>query len=74
MRDKLSHRIEQLKAEFQAGQAKLQELEIQQARLRETLLRISGAIQALEEMLQPEEGQAADGPAPPAEPSGLGQG
>jgi predicted nuclease with TOPRIM domain len=53
MRAKLTSRIEQLKKEFQTGQAKLQDLEIQETRLCETLLRISGAIQVLEEMLQP---------------------
>jgi predicted nuclease with TOPRIM domain len=52
MRDKLISRLEQLKREFQSGRTKLQDLEIQQTRLRETLLRISGAIQVLEEILE----------------------
>ena len=53
MSDKLMRRLEELKIEFQAGQTKLQDLDIQQSRLRETLLRISGAIQVLEEMVEP---------------------
>jgi predicted nuclease with TOPRIM domain len=52
MQEQIQSRIEVLKSEFETGQAKLRELEMQQSRLRETLLRISGAIQVLEEMLQ----------------------
>ncbi len=51
MQQQIQSRIEVLKNEFETGQAKLRELEMQQARVRETLLRISGAIQVLEEML-----------------------
>jgi len=40
-----------LQKEFQTGQARLREVETQQAILRDTLLRISGAIQVLEELL-----------------------
>ena len=53
MQQQIETRLEVLKAEFEAGQAKLRELERQQAHLRETLLRISGAIQVLQEILQP---------------------
>lgn len=59
MREQLQARVEELKQEFEAGQARLRELETQAARLRETMLRISGAIQVLEEELsrtQAEEG------------------
>jgi predicted nuclease with TOPRIM domain len=59
MNEQLRNRLEELKKEFELGQNKLRELETQEARLRETLLRISGAIQVLEEML------AADGDAAP---------
>ena len=51
MEDKLQSRLESLKREFETGQARLRELEMQQVNLRETLLRISGAIQVLEELL-----------------------
>lgn len=58
MREQLQLRLEVLKNEFETGQTKLRELERQQAILRETLLRISGAIQVVEELLaesEPEE-------------------
>lgn len=51
MQEQLQERLELLKKEFASGQARLQELEMQQGHLRETLLRISGAIQVLEELL-----------------------
>jgi predicted nuclease with TOPRIM domain len=57
MQEQLQERLEALKKEFATGQARLQELDIQQGHLRETLLRISGAIQVLEELL--EQGQPA---------------
>ena len=70
MRDELEARLEQLKQEFQLGQGKLQELELQQAQLTETMLRISGAIQALEEVLAAdaarEDGTAVREPEPAA--------
>jgi predicted nuclease with TOPRIM domain len=56
VREQLQSRLDELKKEFEAGQARLQELELQQARLRETMLRISGAIQVLEEMLAADQG------------------
>ncbi len=51
MREQLEQRLNQLKAEFEAGQKMLAELEVKQASIRETMLRISGAIQVLEEEL-----------------------
>ncbi len=50
MQKQLQKRLEELKTEFEKGQQKLQELEAETANLRNTLLRISGAIQVLEEM------------------------
>lgn len=50
MREQVSKRLGELKDEFESGQAKLREVERQEAYLRETLLRISGAIQVLEEL------------------------
>jgi len=51
MRNQLERRLDDLKSEFQSGQKLLAELEAKQANLHETLLRISGAIQVLEEEL-----------------------
>lgn len=59
MQEQLQARLDELKREFEAGQTRLGELEMQESRLRETLLRISGAIQVLEEMLAPAQ---ANGP------------
>ena len=58
MQEQLRRRLEELKKEFETGQARLRELEAEQAYTRETLLRISGAIQVLEEAL------AQEGPKP----------
>jgi len=52
MKEQLEQRLASLKAEFEAGQKMLSELESKQATVRETLLRISGAIQVLEELMQ----------------------
>lgn len=54
MKNTLQQRIDELKSEFEKGQAKLQELQQQQAQLHETLLRIGGAIQVLTELLEKE--------------------
>ena len=51
MREQLTKRLEELKAEYEAGQKLLADLEAKQANLRQTLIRISGAIQVLEEEL-----------------------
>jgi predicted nuclease with TOPRIM domain len=47
----LKRRIQSLQVEYEAGQKLLAEYEAKQRNLRETLLRISGAIQVLEEVL-----------------------
>jgi hypothetical protein len=62
MREQVQARLQALKAEWATGQTKLRELELQQLRLREVLLRVRGAIQVLEEVLG--QGQPG-GPAPP---------
>lgn len=51
MREQLEKRLAELKSEFELGQARLNELEAQAANIRNTLVRISGAIQVLEELL-----------------------
>lgn len=60
MQDKLQHRLDTLKTEYEAGQKMLADLETQQANLRDTLLRISGAIQVLEELSQTETPETAE--------------
>lgn len=57
MKHQLEQRLKELKAEFESGQKALADLEIKQANLRNTLLRISGAIQVLEEELAKESKQ-----------------
>ncbi len=51
MKEKLEQRLKDLKAEFEYGKGMLADLEAKQANLRDTLLRLSGAIQVLEELL-----------------------
>ena len=64
MQDQITARLDELKQEYSRGQTRIQELEIQMAALRETMLRISGAIQVLEELQQnQEEGESAGGDA-----------
>jgi hypothetical protein len=47
----MAQRLGELRAEYRAGQKMLAELEAEQANLQQTLLRVSGAIQVLEELL-----------------------
>lgn len=51
MQQQLLHRLQTLKQEYASGQKVLANLEAQKLKLRETLLRIGGAIQVLEEEL-----------------------
>jgi uncharacterized coiled-coil protein SlyX len=65
MRKQLEARLQSLKSESTVGQQRLAELETQAANLRNTLLRISGAIQVLEEELgQPEQTAVGSGEEP----------
>ncbi len=61
MRDQLNERLESLKADFERGKARLAQLEEEETQLRETMLRVSGAIQVLTEELtrQDEAGEGA---------------
>ena len=54
MKDQLELRLQQLRTEFEAGQKMLAEIEQRKINLEQTLLRISGAIQVLEELLENE--------------------
>ena len=52
MNEPIEARLKELRGEFAAGEARLREVDAEQARLRETLLRIDGAVLALTELLQ----------------------
>lgn len=66
MIDQLQARLAELTKEYQLGEAQLRELTQQETALRETLLRISGAIQVLEEVLS----KAHESAQPPADAVG----
>jgi hypothetical protein len=51
MRERLEQRLAELRVDFERGQQTLDQLETQATTVRQTLLRISGAIQVLEEEL-----------------------
>ena len=51
MKEQIQERLDTLRNEFSKGQTQLAELENQAAALRQTLLRITGAIQVLEELI-----------------------
>ncbi|NES65623.1 MAG: hypothetical protein F6K24_10355 [Okeania sp. SIO2D1] len=51
MKQQLEQRLKELKTEFASGQKYLADLEEKEANIRQTLLRIQGAIQVLEEEL-----------------------
>ena len=61
MQEKVQKRLEELRSEFEAGQRMLAELDARRAELQQTLLRIGGAVQVLEELL---DGQADPEAAP----------
>jgi predicted nuclease with TOPRIM domain len=68
MQEKLQQRLQSLKIEYEAGQNMLADLETKQANVRDTLLRISGAIQVLEEALsEANESDLAENEAVPVE-------
>ncbi len=67
MKERLEERLATLKSEFESGQGMLAELEAKQAHLKESMLRISGAVQVLEEELA-EEARAASAQNGQAEP------
>ncbi len=57
MRDQLENRLSDLRKEFEEGQKMLSELDSRRENLRQTMLRISGAIQVLEELLNNQEAE-----------------
>ena len=56
METRLRQRLEQLRAEYDKGRKTLEDLEAQAQNVRATMLRISGAVQVLQEEL----GEAED--------------
>jgi hypothetical protein len=60
MQERLERRLAELVGEREAGHKVQAELRAQQAELEQTLLRISGAIQVLEELLDEDDDPAAD--------------
>ena len=69
MDEKIQLRIETLRKELEVGQLRMRDLEQQMAQLRDTMLRISGAIQVLEE-LQTQSTTAATAPDGGSAPQG----
>lgn len=55
----MTNRLEELKRELEKGRHRLEALDRERQELRDTMLRISGAIQVIEELLAQ---QAADRP------------
>ena len=67
LREQIQERLEALRKELETGQAELRKVEAQRTYLHETMLRISGAIQALEELLSEEQPAEHDGAVPDQE-------
>lgn len=55
MIEKINDRREKLRAELEAGRKMLADLETRRSELQSTLLRISGALQVLDELVDGEE-------------------
>jgi len=66
VRNQVQTRLEALKKEFETGQIELEKVEKQRTYLREMMLRISGAIRILEELLAKDQAAGHDGPYPEA--------
>jgi predicted nuclease with TOPRIM domain len=61
VKEQLRARLQELKAEFERGQQQLAELEAQANSVRTMLLRISGAMQVLQELLATTEAKSGNG-------------
>ena len=59
IRDRVEARLAELRADWEKGERRLAELQAQEAALRQALLRISGAMQVLEETLSAAGGSPA---------------
>lgn len=63
-RQVLESRLAELRADFQAGEAAMRDLEMRRDQLQVSMLRVGGAIQVLDELLS-FDSTAGDEPAPP---------
>lgn len=54
VKQQLENRLKELQTEYESGQKMMADLESKQANLRDTMLRISGAIQVLDELISTE--------------------
>jgi len=61
MKDQMKARLKELQAEYQKGQEQLATLEQEATNVRNAMLRIGGAIQVLQELLQEELDPAVNG-------------
>ena len=72
--EQLRARLAELQRELELGERRLQQLELEKVQVRDTLLRISGAMQLLQELLgeSPAAGSGGDNsvPAPATGPPG----
>jgi len=64
MREQVQIRLEALRKELETGRSALEKVEQQRTYLHQTILRIGGAIQVLEELLAEPMPTAPDEPAP----------
>lgn len=55
MKEQLQKRLEELKNEYKSGEQMMQDLQQKQDNLKQTMLRIAGAIQVLEEEIAKED-------------------
>ncbi len=60
MTERINGRLQELRTELEAGHRLMTDLQARQANLQSSMLRISGAIQVLEELLQAESAAAPE--------------
>ena len=68
MREKIEARLCELREELEVGRGMLAELDARRSNLHDSMLRIGGAVQALEELLRGEQFPAVDSSAAEAPP------
>ncbi|RQR29503.1 hypothetical protein DIE23_21595 [Burkholderia sp. Bp9143] len=58
----IADRLKELKDSYEAGEVRMRRLDAQREELRQTLLRIGGAIQVMEELLKEKEPEIRQAP------------